>query len=444
MLGRGLVTSEGARWRKHKELLKPAFHYTALERLHPIFSAAASRFVNQINGACAGNAPCSSLPTSAAHGAALVPTGRGSCDVELSGAFRQVTLEVISAVALGLSPEKAGVFPYLFETILDELNHRVFAPYRVLWPPNYLSHARRVKALNGIVYGMIASRRAAKQQQQAAAGKAVKAGSDSSSSTEFKPDDNSGEGSGVSISGLEIFSNGTDILDMILDSGAGLTDADIADEVKTQLLAGHETSSMMMTWTCYLLAKHPESLARAVAEVDAKLGLLPGVRSSGVPDAKPVADPAFASFKELSFMECCLKEAMRLYSPVPVLARETVGWDTLAGKAIPPRTAILVSIWAMHKSEAIWGADVDDFKPDRFRNEAVKGRHPYSYMPFSLGPRVCIGQHLALMEAKVVMGTLLRNYSITLKPGQRDPVTDSYIIPIRPKDGLHIILTPRK
>ena len=264
-----------------------------------------------------------------------------------------------------------------------------------------------------------------------------------------------GEGAGVSLSGRAIFEGGTDMLDMLLESssaggGAALSDAQIADELKTQLLAGHETSSMMLTWTTYLLAANPDKLAKAVAEVDEKLGPLAGDDAGGggldgaAASAAASAPPSFEQFKQLEYLDMCLREAMRLYSPVPVLARECFEEDLLGGAhRIPAGTAMLVSIWAMHRSPALWGANEAEFEPERFSRERAKGRHAYAYMPFSQGPRVCIGQHLAISEAKVVLGTLLRAFSLRLAPGERRPDTDSYIIPVRPSRPLRVTLTPR-
>ncbi len=141
---------------------------------------------------------------------------------------------------------------------------------------------------------------------------------------------------------------------------------------------------------------------------------------------------------------------MRLYSPVPVLARLSFpGGDVLGenedaaakpGYTIPGNTAMLVSIWAMHKSKAIWGDDADEFRPERFEQ-----KYPVNaFVPFATGARKCVGQFLAMNEAKVVLGTLLRHYKVELAPGYPDAVTDKYIIPVRPANGLYLRLTPRQ
>ena len=220
------MTTSGTKWRKHRGMLKPAFHFDALRRLHPVFTAAAERL-------------CKTW--------AALPTDKPA--VELGLTFRTVTLEVISEVAVGLGPAEAGVLPVLFESVLDELNQRVMQPWRE-WLPAEAEHQAKLKQLNDLVFQIITKRRA----------------------------ERAGTSKGAPASRVAAALGG-DMLDLMLDyddeknaEGAKLTDEDIADELKTMLLAGHETSSMMMLWSCYLLAKHPDKFAKARAEVDAALG----------------------------------------------------------------------------------------------------------------------------------------------------------------------------
>jgi len=132
-----------------------------------------------------------------------------------------------------------------------------------------------------------------------------------------------------------------------------------------------------------------------------------------------------------------------VYTPVPILNRRSVAADVIGGHAIPAGTHIIVSVWALHNDPAIWGPDVALFRPDRFLGEEAKRRHPWAFMPFSLGPRNCIGQNLAISEAKVILGTLLRHYRLSL-PHAAAPTVDSYMIPVRPAERLDVIVTPRK
>ena len=384
--------------------------------------------------------------------------GGGRVEVELSSCFRQVTLEVISDVALSLKPADASVFPALFEAVVDELNARMFAPWRAYMPNYEWPHRRHLAQLNGIVHAIIASRKAMRAADPArfaamaaarrADAAAAAAAAASSGGDDIGADSSTGTAEASTAAAAAAAAPLGDMLDLMLDSGVPLTDAQLTDEVKTQLLAGHETSSMMLTWTLYLLAANPATMARAVAEVDALLGLEPGVSESTEPAASrrsSAAPPSFEDFKSLEYVGWALKEAMRVYTPVPILNRESTAEDELApGYTVPPDTAIIVSVWALHKSRAIWGPTVDEFRPERFSSDESKGRHPYAFIPFSAGPRNCIGQNLAIVEAKVVLGALLRRFTIELAPGTQTPVTDRYVIPVRPAQRLHVIMRRRR
>lgn len=355
-------------------------------------------------------------------------------------------------MALGFKPEEASVFPALFEAVVDELNKRVFQPWRAFLP-SAAAHNAAMARLNDIVRQRIAARRelrsasatppaaAAAPVETAAA--AVATPSAAGAGAGAGDEGATADGSGTSLSGKAIFAGGGDMLDMLLDSGVTLTDVELSDELKTQLMAGHETTSMMMTWACYLLALHPAALEKAVAEVDAVLGLAPGVTRSAAPAARVVETPSFKDYRALTYMDCVLKEAMRVFTPVPVLNRECVEPDVVGGVTIPAHTSIIISVWALHQSPEIWGDDVKLFRPERFGVEESRKRHPWAYLPFSLGERNCIGQNLSITEAKVVLGTLLRHWTISLPEGQPPPITDAFVIPVRPADKLQIVLTPR-
>ncbi len=220
--------------------------------------------------------------------------------------------QVICQVALGLTSSSADAkaFPQLFEAVLDELNKRMFQPWRAFMPLE-LFHRRRIAELNNIILTTITHRRARRAALAASAelkapdssaflGSAVVNANAAEFSEDMGAQIASGAGAGLSATGQRIFENGCDMLDVMLDSTEALTDQQILDDTKTQLLAGHETSSMMLTWSCWLLARHPEAMAKAVAEVDAKLGITTG--------------HGFDAFKDLEYIGCVLKEAMRSVS----------------------------------------------------------------------------------------------------------------------------------
>jgi cytochrome P450 len=317
----------------------------------------------------------------------------------------------------------------MFEAVLDELNTRMFQPWRAFLPVE-LVYRQHLGRLNALVQEVIETRRAtwakrvaagekgpaalvaaaAAETAAAAGGAAAPAPAPAPASAAAAADevtDDTADGAPTSGSVVKAAALGGDMLDMMLGCGEEMSDAVLADELKTMLLAGHETSSMMLLWSCYLLCKHPDKMARAVAEVDAALGW--PSRGYG----------SFEAYKGMAYLEQVMFEAMRLYSPVPVLTRETTAEVELCGQRLPPGTCIAMSVWALH-------------------------RNPFAYMPFSLGPRNCIGRNLALIEAKVVLATVLQRFQLRVSAGQKDPMpTDCYVIPVRPEGGLYMDVAVR-
>ena len=454
ILGWGLVTSEGAKWRAHRKLLSPAFHFAALERLAAVFDAAAARMVASLSAGCAGAACAGGLAAAlraeATAGASrsdvtTVPLGGGAALMELSSHFRRVTLEVISQIALGFDPSQASVFPELFEAVLDELNQRPYKPWRSWLPHIELPHRARLRRINGIVDELVAARRAARGSSSgeaaaaAAPAQAASAQEDSAAAAAAAADDAvaAGDDSGLTAGGREIFAGGRgDMLDMILDSGANLSDAAIRDEVKTQLLAGHETSSMLLTWTCYLLAAHPDALARATAEADAAAAAVAAAAATG--GAGATATAAGAAARGLVFLEWVMKEAMRLYPPVAaIMSRRTTQAITLGDWQIPRGAMLRITPWVLQRDPR-WFAEPEAFQPERFLPDAEPPPRG-AWMPFGAGPRVCIGQHFAMLEMTLVAAMLLQRYRLEL-PANAAPCEPELNVTLRPRGGVQLRL----
>jgi cytochrome P450 len=103
----------------------------------------------------------------------------------------------------------------------------------------------------------------------------------------------------------------------------------------------------------------------------------------------------------------------------------------------------VIDIWSSHHNEKVWGPDVEEFRPERFDEAESRGRHPFAFCPFSLGSRNCVGQHLALLEGQVVLGYLLRHYTIRLMPNHPSVETLGFLVPVRPENGVFIVVEPR-
>ncbi len=212
----------------------------------------------------------------------------------------------------------------------------------------------------------------------------------------------------------------TDLLSRLLeardDDGAAMSDRQVRDEVLTLFVAGHETTATGLAWTVYLASRHPQVLAAMVREADA------------VGDAPGVGD--------LPRLDLCLrafKEALRLYPPVYVFGRDSTAPLTLAGYELPVPTNLLTSPWVLHHNARLW-PDPERFDPERFRPEHEAARHRYAYLPFGAGPRTCLGNHFAYMEAQLALAVLLRRYSFELL-GDDEPEPGATL---RPRHGVRV------
>ncbi|WP_415381790.1 cytochrome P450 [Halosimplex sp. TS25] len=195
---------------------------------------------------------------------------------------------------------------------------------------------------------------------------------------------------------------GDDVVSRMLavedESGEGMSREQIRDEVMTLLLAGHETTALALTFTTLLLAQHPSVEERLLAELDEHLG--------GDP-------PTVGDVRNLPYLENVVKESMRLYPPVPAIVREAVGRDEIAGYTIPEGSTLSINQWTVHRDPDLYD-DPMAFRPDRWTDEMEQSLPRLAYFPFSAGPRRCVGDRFAMLEAKVVLATLLQRYHLEL------------------------------
>jgi cytochrome P450 len=225
-------------------------------------------------------------------------------------------------------------------------------------------------------------------------------------------------------------SDSGDLLSMLLaardeETGEGMTDEQIRDEAMTILLAGHETTAVLLTWTFYLLSTHPEVARRHQAELAAVLGGRP---------------PEFADLANLPYNRMIVDEALRLYPPAWVLARTPLVDDVVGDYRIPKGVSVYLSPFITHRHPDFW-ENPEGFDPERFTPERSAGRPRYAYFPFGGGPRMCIGNNFALMEAQLILATIAQRYRLDLAAGYR-PVFQP-LITLRVRDGMPMVPVQR-
>ena len=219
-----------------------------------------------------------------------------------------------------------------------------------------------------------------------------------------------------------------DLLSMMLlardENGEGMTETQLRDEAMTIFFAGHETTAHALTWAWYLLSTHPEVAATAQAELD------------GVLDGR---QPGLEDLKDLQYIEQVVKEVMRLLPSVYVFMREPTEDVVVGGYTRKKGWYILISPFVLHRSERF--EDPLAFRPERWTKEMEKGLHNGAYVPFSAGPRVCIGKVFAIMELKLILATMLQRVTPRI-PAGHEPVLLQQLS-LNPKDGMPAVVDLR-
>jgi len=198
-----------------------------------------------------------------------------------------------------------------------------------------------------------------------------------------------------------------DVLSLLLtardeETGQGLSDQQLRDQVITLLLAGYDTTASAITWTWYLLSQNPSAADKLFAEANRVLaGRL----------------PEYEDLSDMPYSRMVFEEALRYYPPAWILGRKALEDDQLGGYDIPAGTIIAISPYAVHRHKDFW-EDPEKFDPERFSPERSERRHHFAYLPFGAGPRQCIGNNFALMEAGLIIATIAQKFRLQLVPGQ--------------------------
>jgi cytochrome P450 len=222
---------------------------------------------------------------------------------------------------------------------------------------------------------------------------------------------------------------GDDLLTMLMDArdedGSAMDLRQIRDEGVTIFLAGHETTAIALSWTFHLIARHPDVERKLVEEIDAVLG-----------DRLPTV----ADLPRLGYAANVISESMRLYPPAYAFGREALEDCEIGGYHVPAGTTIFLSPWVAHRDPR-WFEEPQAFRPERWENEFARSLPRFAYLPFGGGPRVCIGNSFALMEATLILASVLRRVRVR-GAGGADPVPFPSIT-LRPQGGMRMRIEAR-
>ncbi|NWH56921.1 CP4V2 protein, partial [Geococcyx californianus] len=392
-LGTGLLTSTGSKWRSRRKMITPTFHFEIL-----------TDFLEVMNE----------------QGVILLEKLEKHVDKEPFDVFLDVTLcalDIICETAMGKNigaqQNKDSEYVRAIYRMSELIQQRQKSPW--LWPDlAYMlfkegrEHDRNLKILHNFTDTVIAEKAAelenAKQMKCNTSDNCE--GNDSRKRKAF----------------LDMLLSVTD------DEGNKLSYRDIREEVDTFMFEGHDTTAAAMNWVLYLLGHNPEAQKKVHRELDEVFGNT----------ERPVT---MDDLKKLRYLECVVKEALRLFPSVPLFARTLREDCCISGFQIPEGTDVLVITYALHRDPEIF-PDPEEFKPERFFPENCKGRHPYAYVPFSAGPRNCIGQRFAQMEEKAILALILRRFWVdSCQKPEELGITGELIL--RPNNGIWIKLKRR-
>jgi cytochrome P450 len=218
-----------------------------------------------------------------------------------------------------------------------------------------------------------------------------------------------------------------DLLDHMLnaqdpETGRRMTRTDLLHNMQFFIVAGHETTALALSWSLLLLAGDQGAQARAREEARAALGQ---------------ASAGAEHLEKTPYVKQIIEEAMRLYPPVGLLARNVRQADTLCGRDILPGDTLFLPIYALHRHK-MWWEQPDQFEPDNFAPEAVQGRDRLLYLPFGAGPRICVGANFAMMQAHIILATLLARFRFEFGPHPAPRPT--MLMTVRPEGGVRLVV----
>jgi len=363
LLGQGFLTSEGEVWRRQRRLAQPAFQLDQIQKYGAVMAGCAERM--------------------------LLDWQPGQTR-DIHADMANLTMEIAAQTFLGAS--MTGQADRVSHVL--DVGMRYFAGPVVWlpWPrwlptPSNRRFRRARRELDAIMYATIARRRAAGEPA------------------------------------------GDDLLSRLLaardEDGSRMTDEQLRDELVTLFLAGHETTALALSYSLYLLALHPDALARLAAEVD---------------DVLQGRLPANADVPRLRYTEWVIKEAMRLYPPAPSIGREALCDCEIGGYHVRKGTQIALVQWVVQRDPR-WFDDPECFRPERWDNDLARRIPRCAYFPFGDGPRICIGNQFAMLEAVLVLATVMQRYELALAPGFTLELFPS--VTLRPKHGVSMVVRER-
>ncbi len=367
--GLNLFTSDGDYWLRQRRMSQPAFHRRRIDGFGAIMTDAAHRMLDNWK-----------------------PAIEQGAFIDMHREMMQLTMEVVGRALFSVDlTGDSKILGKALHTGTDYINYRfntLFAPPLFIPTRRNREVKKAISDTRRILQEMIDDRRQTGEQKD-------------------------------------------DLMTMFMEvrdeeTGEGMSDEQLRNELTIMIGAGQETTSHALTWTLYLLSQHPE--------VEAKL----------LEEYKLVLDgrtPTIDDLRSMPYNLMVLQESMRMYPPAwAISTRTAVADDVILGYRIPKGSGVMMMPYALHHDPRFWDAP-ERFDPERFNEERSEGRHKFQYIPFGAGPRKCIGYMFALIESQLILATLLQKYNFELKPGYKVEMETNFTL--RVAGGLPMRVAPR-
>ncbi len=369
VLGKGLATNEGEDWLSQRRLIQPAFHHAHIEKLSVIMRDSAESWL---------------------------PRWRPNTVVNVAEETYQLAADIVFKAMFSIDVlDNIDELLAAWDTVLTTFNNKSFAMWRIpmSWStPANLRYKKAFALLNDSVHQIIRKRR------------------------ELMEQDNDAESS--------------DLLAMLLqaqdaETGVGMSDQQLRDEVMTMFLAGHDTTANAVTFALDLLARHPDKLAKLRTEWD---------------DCLDGRTPTFADIPKLTYTRMVIDETLRLFPPAWLIFRAPIEDDQIGDYKLGGGNMVMISPHVLHRSPKHWDTP-EAFRPERFAPERKQAISDFVYFPFGGGPRKCIGFQIALTEMMMVLPMLLQRYDIT--PISAEPLKLNASVTLQAKGKVPMRITAR-
>lgn len=424
-LGNGLLISTGQKWRSHRKLIAPTFHLNVLKSFIDLFNANSRAVVDKLK--------------------------KESSNFDCHDYMSECTVEILLETAMGVSKSTQGQSGFDYAMAVMKMCDILHLRHTKIWlrPEmlfNLTEYAKKQTKLLDTIHSL--TKRVIKKKKEE-----FKSGKKPSILAEHTDDvSTSKTTSTTSVEGLsfgqaaglkdDLDVDDNDVgqkkrlafLDLLLESsqsGVVISDEEIKEQVDTIMFEGHDTTAAGSSFFLSMMGVHQNIQDKVIEELDQIFG-----------DSDRPA--TFQDTLEMKYLERCLMETLRMYPPVPIIARHIKNDITLpsSGKKVPAGSTVVIATYKLHRRPDVY-PNPEVFNPDNFLPENSANRHYYAFVPFSAGPRSCVGRKYAMLKLKIILSTILRNFRVLSDLKEKDFKLQADII-LKRAEGFKVRLEPRK